>query len=500
MTLSTQRAALALLLGKLLRAPLWLLISALLARLLGPEGIGAWSMVLAAAMLLNQLFIHWTQVITQRYGRSEWSRSSSLDQIYSHRLPLLLLGGGCATALLVLDPLQWLNRFFGVDGDGKIAVLAALASVWLLAETQTLQQTQERYLRMAWTPVGVDGIYIAVLGSLLYVVHSSGENSSFSSVSLPLLFLMLACLWGVCWGRELMALRLHVRLRLIRREDLRLMTLFALPLVPAAVVAYLAEWIDYFLLRHFIGEQAVGLFHPAFQYVLVMLGLPTALVAVILPKLVDSVDRADAQLTEHLINVRLLQYIYAWGALTLPMAACLPPVLAWLLGSQFDQSSTLIKIMLLALPGAVVQHICMTLCLVQGRLAFSTIFLFSVKLLVNALLSAVLITWMGIEGAAIGMVVGYIVLQWMLLLDQLRYFHIRLFSALPGSLLACQLAALMLVAVDSTTLCLALSVGGMFLVLFLARAQRFVSRDEAESFFSFAGFCSPLLVWLTSRK
>ena len=488
------------LLGKLLRAPLWLLTSALLARLLGPEGVGAWSMVLAAGMLLNQLFLHWTQVVTQRFGRTEWTRSRSLDKTYAHRFLLLLAGMGCAMALVVIDPLEWLGRVFGVDGSNRLAVLAAMVSVWLLTETQTVQQTQERYLRMAWTPVVVDVVYITVLASMLFAMYWTVERAGSFSISLLSLFLFMTSLWLASWARELISLRIRFTPHLLSRAELRTMLVFALPLVPAALVGYLAEWLDYFLLRHFLGEHAVGLFHPAFQYVLVMLGLPSALVAVILPKLIDAVDRGDTHSMAQLMNVRLLQYVYVWGCITLPLAACLPWLLQLLLGPDFLPASDLIQIMLLVLPGALVQHICMTLCLTQGRLAYSTIFLFSVKLLVNAAVSSLLIAQLGLIGAAFGMVAGYTVLHWMLLLDQLRKFHIKLCSALPAALLLCQLIALALVWVDGFWLRLGVSVLGMALVLSVARAQRVISRAEAENSFAFAGFCSPLLVWLISRK
>jgi O-antigen/teichoic acid export membrane protein len=500
MALSLQRAAWILLLGKLLRAPLWLLTSALLARLLGPEGVGTWSMVLAAAMLLNQLFIHWTQVLTQRFGRPEWNRSKLLDQTYSNRLPLLFLGIGLSLVMVFVDPLDWLERIFGVDSNNRFAVLAALISLWLLAETQTVQQAQERYQRMAWTPVMVDGVYIVVLASILVATQYMVEVSDSYSISLFSLFFLLSILWLISWFWELISLRVRFSLKLICKTESRVMLVFALPLVPAALVGYLAEWVDYFMLRHFLGEHAVGLFHPAFQYVLVMLGLPSALVAVILPRLIDAVERADTLTVSILINTRLLQYIYVWGCLTLPIAACLPWLLEWLLGAEFDQTSELIQIMLLVLPGALVQHICMTLCLVQGRLAFSTMYLFSIKLIVNALISFVLISQIGLIGAAFGMVAGYVVLHWMLLLDQLKRFNVNILSKLPAGLLLCQLLALALAMVDGVWLRIAVSFIGVVLLLGVVRMLRVLPRSEAEVFFAFAGLFSPLLVWLVSRK
>lgn len=355
-------------------------------------------------------------------------------------------------------------------------------------------------MHMAWTPVVVDGAYIVSLGAMLVAINWMIEPADEFSSSLLVLFLILGIFWLLCWLRELVSLRVQLKLQLLRRAELKSMIVFALPLVPAGLVGYLAEWVDYFLLKHFLGDHAVGLFHPAFQYMLVLLGLPSALVAVLLPKLVDAVESSDEYALKRLMRVRLLQYLYVWCFFSLPLSGCLPWILEWLLGAEFQQASSLIKIMLLVLPGAVVQHIGMTLCLLQGRLAFATIFLFSIKLLINAVVSLLLIERFGLVGAAIGMVVGYLALHWMLLVDQLKRFGIALCSDLSRGLLFCQFLALMLVCLDGLWLRMGAALLGMTLVLYVVRMWRIITRGEAEAFFAFSGFCAPFLAWLVSKK
>ena len=58
--------------GKLLRIPLAVLAASLLARAVGPEGVGQWAMLLAVTTMLHSFLLSWTQAYNVRFGREEW--------------------------------------------------------------------------------------------------------------------------------------------------------------------------------------------------------------------------------------------------------------------------------------------------------------------------------------------------------------------------------------------------------------------------------------------
>ena len=60
------------------------------------------------------------------------------------------------------------------------------------------------------------------------------------------------------------------------------------------------------------------------------------------------------------------------------------------------------------------------LCFLQGRLFFSTVVIYSFKIMINIMLSIWLLPRYGIEGSAISIVMSYFCLQWLLVLDQYR--------------------------------------------------------------------------------
>jgi O-antigen/teichoic acid export membrane protein len=402
----TNSSVFELLLSKLLRAPLWLMISAVIARLLGPEGVGIWSMTLAAGMLLNQFFFHWSQAITQQYGRTEFLQKGHLNEVMVLRLVLLLSGMAlCVLTWLFLD--VWFKKLFGVSPDTKVYL--ALLAFWLMAETQSLQQVQERFVHLAWSPIVADLLLLAGLGLVaLNVLEPSGDSLNGKLI----FFLSLMCVtWLVFLVIELRSVQFQLCLPSFKL--LPGMIYFAAPLIPGFLIAYFSEWSDYFLIRHFLDEFSVGLYHPAFQFLLILVGLPTALASVLLPKFVALFQKEP----EQALNTLLLNYAplfnMAWCALLLIPISILPMVFLLLLGDKFSLSGPLLTILLAAAPGAMTQHVFGISYFLRRKLLLSTFVFFSLKLCVNVAVTVFLINHVGLVAAAIGGAFSYCILQWL---------------------------------------------------------------------------------------
>tara|TARA_B100001123_G_C15308944_1_gene1023651 strand:- start:1504 stop:1749 length:246 start_codon:yes stop_codon:yes gene_type:complete len=68
--------------GKLLPIPLTLLAASLLARTIGPEGVGKWAIILAVSNLFYSFFFSWTEAYNLRFGREEWILKIRFYQIF----------------------------------------------------------------------------------------------------------------------------------------------------------------------------------------------------------------------------------------------------------------------------------------------------------------------------------------------------------------------------------------------------------------------------------
>lgn len=396
------------LVAKLVRAPLWLLLSSLLARLLAPDSLGAWAMIVAAAMFFNQTFFHWTQAITQKYGRREWVAAATVRETLALRMPWLAIGVAGIVLSLALQPADWATRVYGLEAGMAWYILPVAIAYLLMAETQNLQQAKERFVILAWSSVVADSLLVGAILLCLWL-GVSGERV------FPLLAFAPLLVWTLWVWREYAAsspgLVQPSRARFIEASR------FAFPLIPAALVGYGSEWCDYFLIRHFYDEYQVGIFHPAYQYLLILIGLPTALASVLLPRLVVLAEHGNAAL-KGLIADQLPKYVVLWGLAALAISALLPDLARLLLGGDFAASAMLVQVMLVALPGAVVQHVCSVACFVQGRLGVATIGMFCLKSAVNLAVSYALLPVLGVQGSALGVAVSYVVLQWAFLFDQ----------------------------------------------------------------------------------
>ena len=433
-------------------------------------------MIMAAAMLLNQVLLHWTQSITQRFGRREWLASRRFDNTFATRWPFL--AGGVAIAMLALTftPLDWPKRFYGLENQMHWFILPAMLTLWMMAEAQSLQQVRERFAVLAWSPLLSDFLLLGAIVTLMAIAAHYGAPSR--DTQFIFLYVISLCVWLLWLANELRGY--HFRWQWPRRSDLTGAVLFAAPLVPGFLIGYMAEWGDYFLIRHFYSGGEVGIFHPAYQYFLIMVGLPTALASVLLPRIVAAHDHDGGIALGRLVQRHAPQFTLLWSLTVLPVAALLPALFGWLLGAQYSASTAVLQILLLAVPGAVVLHVYGVAYFVQGRLGISTLGFFGVKSAVNLSLSFLLLPAMGVTGSAIGSVSSYLLLQWLFVLDQHRRLRLEAGSGVRALALA-QGAGLLLAMVSGIWERLAVATISAVLMLAWARRSSLFSPDEVSA-------------------
>ncbi len=476
-----------LLLAKAFRAPLWLLLSAAFARVLEPQGLGTWSMLLAAAMFLNQSLLHWTQALTLRFGRREWLDTHGLRKTFSLRTMLLLPGLIVLLGLLLIQPFNWPERFYGLTATEAGFLLPMVIGLWLMAEVQGVQQVREQFGRLAWSPLLADGVMLAVLAVLAWGFQRgmlAQRGDIFLILSMVGLTVWLLWLIGELRG-------IGLGWQTPDRSAMHQATQFALPMIPGFLIGYLSEWGDYFLIRYFYSETEVGFFHPAYQYLLIMIGLPTALVSVILPRLVMAADRGDGSSLHLLLERHAAQFGILWGLGALMVSAVLPALFAWLVGGRYPVSASLLQIMAIAIPGAVFQHVHGAAYFVQGRLGVANILFFGIKIALNLALSFWLLPRVGVLGSAIGCGVSYLALQWLFVSDQRCFLKMR-FGNAEWSLLFVQLAGIILSFANDLAVRLLVASLEVACLLLWSRCAGLYSPDEIDR------VMPPHLRWLVS--
>ena len=457
------------------KVPLALAISALVARIAGPEGVGQWAMLLAAGGLLYALFISWTQAVAVRFGCEEWASLSRLDSTLARRLPLLVAGITLAAFALWIQPANWLMQGFGIPPGLAWLVFLQLVGLWLMSEVQSLMQITAGFARLAFVPL------LAEAFCVMFLVGIFGFGVS--GISVPV---MLAWLFMIATLTALLALiveqrRLGLRLGRFSRALSWESILFAWPLIPTFVVGFASDWCDQVILRAFFSNEEVGHFQVAYQLMLFLVSMPAPVATIILPKLIGVHTSDSAVAARYLENV-VPTLMILWLLAAIPMVVLAPYVVEAVYGKQFAVSGQLLAILSVAVPGCVVSYLYGVLFSLQGRFGWMT-FYATLMAGINIVISLALVPAMGAIGAAVGTAVSYLVIQGLYFMDQQKHFAMRkgasriflfstVFSILIGMTVYLPLISLML------------GVIAMALLVCLVRKQGVWNSDVAVKIFA----------------
>lgn len=396
-----------------LRIPLSILSMALLGRLLGPDGMGRWAMVVATATLLYTVLLNWTQAPNVRFGCEEWEHKKTLSITWANRWPLLLIGFLIALFLLIFQPFGWLKHFSGNPSSWWIYVFFYFFGIWLMAESQNLLQIIGRMTYLAIVPVIAAGILVIFFGIISLTIHNPVKLEFVMSgiISLSLLF------WGFIWVTEFRRIKCEWKWPVIKR--VKEIFIYAWPLFPGFFVGYISDWGDQLILQTFFSSHEVGLFQASYQTMLACLGLSTPMTTIFLPKLIAKGSR-DINAVNRYINKVVPTIVTIWTTAMVLLITILPFIFLLVMGAKYVEATPILLVLSIAVPGAVILNLYTVLFSLQGRLVQSVV-INAIMTAVNVLVSLVLIHFVGPLGAAYGSGISYLVSQLLYIFDQ-HYF------------------------------------------------------------------------------
>ena len=402
------------------RIPLGILSTTILARLLGPEGLGQWAMGLAVATLFHSALLNWTQSSHIRFGREEWIARKSLSGTWAARWPFVAAGLLVSGVLLLLDPWDWLTSVSGLaDGWGGLILLCLLA-IWISAEAQSFLQITDRMGLLAMLPTVVSFATAGYYASLLAadVRDPAIPLAGFAGIQIVV--------WGITW---LVLYRKTGRFTLAPRSaDVRAHLRYAWPMLPGFALGYASNWGDHLLLQHLFSSHEVGLFQGAYRPMLLIMGLATPVSTVLLPRLIAR--QMDDRGTEARFVRSVVPTITSlWAFLLAPGIALLPWGFQLLMGESFRPAVPILLVLCIGVPGCVLTNLYSVLFDVQKRLGRGVLLLLAMTV-ANLGLSVVLLPVLGPLGSAVGTAVSYLIGQLLCMRDQLRFLKISMLPML----------------------------------------------------------------------
>lgn len=465
----------ALAITRALRVPLVLVTASVLARLLGPEGVGKWSMVMAAGALLHSAFFSWTHAISVRFGCEEWERDRRLDATVSKRLPLLIVGWALSVAVVFFAPRNYAERIFSLSNGYLWVVLTYTVSIWLLAELRSVMQIMSRYWQIATISLLVE---MAGAGFLVVVLISGVELATLPALAGLSITMALAAIMP-----SIVEYRRCVRAPWWpSRSEITQGVVYAWPLIPGFILGFLSDWFDHLLLQSYFATREVGLFQAAYQLMLLLASLCAPISTVLLPRLINRTV-ADPSTASRFVQKIVPTVIVLWFPIVAIAVAVAPYCVFLLYGAKFAESKLVLAILCISVPGTILTSLYGTLFSLQGRLGRNIVYL-GIMAGINIAISVALVPSMGVSGAAIGTVVSYLVSQGLYAFDQHQHTgvaagrHILLFIAI-GSYSVVQV-----VIIDSLLWRTVLAVAFSILIFLLARSLRLVDGETLKQIFS----------------
>lgn len=385
-------------------------MAAVIGRMLGPQGLGQWALIVAAGALLHTALVNWTHAGTVRFGAEEWIAERRLRRTMSDRLPLVAAGIAAAALLVAYQPFGWLRWLFGVDAaDWPLVAVSALA-LWLAAETQAALQATDNILRQA---------IVAPIAALLAVAAAVAAWAA-RGPDLGLVVLASAgsaCVaWLVVWFAYVAPT--VGRIAAPTRGGLAQHMTYSGPLVIGFAVGYVATWGDHLLLRQFATPGDLGHFSLAYQMFATIVASSGMLATVALPRLIKASTQSDTAVTVY-VREAGPTLLVLWASCMVVLVALLPWLLVAAGGPRFEPAVEPFLILCAVIPVSVVTGLYSALFSFQRRHGRALLYS-CLMAAVNIVVSLALIPLLGAIGSAIGTVTSYGVSQAAYALDQHR--------------------------------------------------------------------------------
>ena len=390
---------------------------AVLARYLGPEGLGRWTMIVAAGTLLHVLLINWIQQDPlMRFGKEEWIQSGKIVNSWNARMPFIGAGVLLSGLLLVADPGRWTERYFHLSPAGTLLAFCFFLSVLVTIEFQTLLQITGQMIRLAFAPVWVAAASLVLYASVGFV----GITSDRVETILAGVIGITLAVWIAAGASEVQ--RARIRLAAWDRRLIGSMLAFAWPLLPAMVLNYVVNWGNQVLIQRSFSSQEVGLYQSAFQVhgLMVMQAVPFTII--ILPRIIGK-HLEDPGIMKRYVHSITPTLFCLWLLAMIPAVAVLPFFFTLVFGHSFQGGIPVLTTLLAATPICALGQMYTVLYAIQNKMG-RILLIMMLMASINLAGTLWVMPHYGIRSAAAAFGLAFVTSQFLTYFYQHRSLHV----------------------------------------------------------------------------
>lgn len=374
---------------RILRMGAGLIVGVWVARYLGPEQFGLFSLATAFVGLFSAIASLGLQGIVVRDIVRD---PSNKEETLGTAVMLISLGGLIAYGL-ILGSIFWLRP----DDALANAMVAILGSMMLFKASDVVIYWFESQVLSRYIVLVQNGCFIVFAAIKLGLIFNNAPLIAFAWATMAEA-LMTALFLAVMLG--LRGPRLHHKHITLARAKTLLKDSWPLLLSSISIVIYMK--IDQIMLGQMVGDEAVGIFSTAVRISEVWYFIPMLIVTSVFPEILEAKKRSEAQYYQRLQQLYDLMVWLSVGV-ALPMTFLSTPIVKLLFGEAFVASGPVLAIHIWAAVFVFLGEASSRWFLAENRLFMS----FQRTLLgaiVNVVLNFLLIPAYGPIGAAVATV------------------------------------------------------------------------------------------------
>lgn len=314
-----------------IRSVIGLIISALVARHLGPAGYGALSYALSFVMLFSPLGdLGITSIIIRDLAKSP----TGAPRLMGTAFGLRLLGGLVAAGAAIGS-----SHLIGGQSD-LIQTLVALLSLMTVLQVSDIvdhwfqSRVESRFV------IAAKGIGLAIATGLnLWLLVGKGSVIGFAAVMIVEATINAIALFSVYWRR-------HGSLSLWRfgLPEANSFLRDGWPLFLAGFLKVLYLRIDQILIGRLCGESEVGIYSVAVRISEGFIILPMILNSTLLPAVVASAKQSEQQFNDRMLRLYRL-FAFTGYAIAIPLTFFAGPIIRLLFGAAYAPAASMLVVL-----------------------------------------------------------------------------------------------------------------------------------------------------------
>ena len=406
--------------AQVLLVPLGLLTISLVTHILGTEGYAKLALFLSISHLIFQLGFNWTTPAIIRYGKEQFVQQKKLASFFFTRIILLML------CVAVIFPFLYFFRtpilhYISFSKDDFIYVVAMVLLLVLFNDGLLFLQALGKMRRYAATLLIDKSVYLLCLSILFFFT-----SLRYVTIVLVVLFLakLSATIFSMCALKKEYFLPLEFNMGIFTT-----LLAYSWPLIMSNISGYMSDWIDLFIIKHYLTMNDVGIYQLAYQGLFFFATILMSFSVIIFPILVMIRTKHQEHVLHRYTQRIVPQFSFLWCMLLPFVILFSNRIFSVLFPAAFSRSAYVFILLLVCIAFQSVIVLYSPIFATFNLLKPSTVFII-IMTAVNIVGDLFLIPRIGIYGAAVATMVSYITSAFLYVLYIHRKYSFPMTTAL----------------------------------------------------------------------